>query len=642
MKIRQQRIWTSAIASLGVMLQALTARQAIAAETINHKPLPFAQPAGSRNVVREDFVSCEPLFVREAKTLDPLDIARVAWNGYVTQKADPWGMTPDLQPMLRYSFDCRALPWPSIKHHNVDGLDNNGRGVGAWARLHALFGKQLESDRVEAGTMAYLASCSNPEQPCGGEVANNLILLYEYTGHKQWRDWAERGLNAMRRDAVVTNRPGIGPVVVDSALFFGTSWSVIAFSRWYELTGDKNALAFATAEGNRLCNSENGNDGAFHPDGSFGVTNQALNILGPHIHAHTHCLPGLLLLGDQLIKSGNRETGLRMIHQADATFDWLYDPARNPDAGSLTGWLGEWLMVEVGWNREADCEGCTMGDVTQTACALGAASRLDPSLANYANYYDRAEQIFRGQLVQQMFQLTPRYLAVLRECIQKHIDKEMTNATSELNAGIVEQRYEEAVKTAARMVGQQLGLCGFPDWVNQLHSDLDPDLPGINMQSCCADATIRGAYAIWAETVTGDAGETRINMAFNRKSQLVNVVSCLPYCGELDVAVKTARRVLVRIPQWTSKNEVKLYVNRIPIITQWDGDYVVFTQTKRGEYLTVTYPLRIAIIKETVGSLAGIEYTERWRGNTIVDISPGGKWIPMFQRPEMDTTHLPE
>jgi hypothetical protein len=142
--------------------------------------------------------------------------------------------------------------------------------------------------------------------------------------------------------------------------------------------------------------------------------------------------------------------------------------------------------------------------------------------------------------------------------------------------------------------------------------------------------------------VTGDAGETRVNMAFNRKSDLVNVVSCLPYRGELDVAVKTARRVLVRIPQWTSKTQVKLYVNRIPVTTQWDGDYVVFTRTKRGEYLTVTYPLRVAIIKETVGSLAGIEYTERWRGNTIVDISPGGKWIPMFQRPEMDTTHLPE
>ncbi len=56
-----------------------------------------------------------------------------------------------------------------------------------------------------------------------------------------------------------------------------------------------------------------------------------------------------------------------------------------------------------------------------------------------------------------------------------------------------ETRYRKAVTTAERMMGQQLGACGFPDWVNQLPSDLDPSLPGLHMQGCCADATIRAA-----------------------------------------------------------------------------------------------------------------------------------------------------
>ena len=658
----QEMIGTSGIAGAALMFQALATAQVTAAESnktnispfysatggasagpaaavaTKHQPPPFAQPAGPRYVLREDFVNSEPLFVREARTLDPVDIVRVAWKGYVTQRADPWGLAPDLKPTLRYSFNCRALPWPSIKHDPCDGLDNNGRGVGAWARLHALFGKELESDPVEAGTMAYLAYCSNPEQGCGGEVANNLILLYQYTGRKQWRDWAEIGLNWMRRHTPVTNRPGIGPVAVRN-MFSG--WEIIAFSRWYELTGEKSALEFATAEANRDSISEDANDGAFRPDGSFGVTNQAINILGPHMHAHTHSLKGLLHLGGQLIKAGDQKTGLRMIHQANATFDWLYDPSRNPDAGSMTGWLGEWLIVQLGWNREADCEGCSMGDVVQAATMLGAASRMDASFAQYANYYDRAEQIFRGQLVEQMFQLKPRYLALVKECLQKRVDKQMTNAAPELKAQALEQRYAEAVKTAERMVGQQLGACGFPDWVNKLQSDLDSDLPGIHMQGCCADATIRGAYAIWAETVTGNDGEARVNMAFNRKSDLVDVVSCLPYRGEVDLAVHKARRVLVRVPEWTSKSEVKVYVNRVPVATKWDGAYVVFPKTKSGELLTVTYPLRTATIKETVGSLAGIEYTERWRGNTIVHIEPPGKWIPMFERPELESETVP-
>jgi len=74
---------------------------------------------------------------------------------------------------------------------------------------------------------------------------------------------------------------------------------------------------------------------------------------------------------------------------------------------------------------------------------------------------------------------------------------------------------------------------------------------------------------------------------------------------------------------------------------RWDGPYVVFTATRKGQQLTVTYPVRITEIKETPGGLRGIEFTEKWRGNTIVDIKPRGKWIPMFERPELDTDRLP-
>jgi hypothetical protein len=307
----------------------------------------------------------------------------------------------------------------------------------------------------------------------------------------------------------------------------------------------------------------------------------------------------------------------------------------------MTGWQGEWLIAAAGWNRKADCEGCGMGDVVQAACALGAASRLDPSLAPLVAFYDRAEQIYTGQIMEQMFRPTPRYLAVVKECLARRVEKELTNATPELKANEVERRYAEAVTTARRMTGQQMGLCGFPDWINNMKSDLDPDLPGIHMQGCCADATIRAAHAIWAETVTGDARETRVNLAFSRKSPLVDVVSCLPYRGELNIFVHDAKKVLVRVPQWAPQAEVRAFVARRPIPVSWQDGYVVFSGIHPGQQLTVTYPLRIAEVKETVGSLDGTEYAERWRGNTIVDISPPGKWIPLFQRPELDTGQVP-
>ncbi len=633
-----------------------------------------------RQIVERPAATYAPLFVRQSRTLDPSDVAHQCWKGYLTKQPDPWGMTFGKSPTLRFNFDNRALPWPVLRHHGVDGFDNNARNVGAHALLHEMFGAEKENDVAEIGQMDYLLGCTDPESgfayspdklprecPLGeGEMARNLMLLYEQT-HQQWlADWAEKMLRTLRRYAITYERPGIGliaaycqggaggqggfvvgePPVRETKdptlggwqhLYVG--WGAGAFSKWYELKGNKADLEFATALANRLCNSEdaNGDDGSFRPDGSFGGKRPESGGSW-HMHGHTHCLPGLVHLGGQLIKSGQREAGLRFINQASRTMDWLYDPARNPDAGSLAGWLGEWLIVATGWNRKTDCEGCGMGDVTQSACALGAASRLDPSLAPLVAFYDRAEQIYTGEVIEQMFRPTPKYLELVKTCLTKRVDKEMTDATPELKASEVERRYAEATKTAQRMIGQQLGICGFPDWVNNLASDLDPDLPGIHMQGCCADATIRASAAIWEQIVTGNADETRVNLAFNRKSDLVQVISCLPHRGEVDLIVGASHRVLVRVPEWARKSEVRTFVDKKAVTVVWNGSYVLFDAAKKGQQLTVTYPLRIAEVREPI---QGVEYTERWRGNTIVHIEPAGKWIPMFQRPELESETLP-
>ncbi len=645
----------------------------------NHAESISSEPLGGRNVFIKNYAVYPPQFLKKAMTLDPCTIARECWKGYLTKQPDPWGMTTGFEPTLRFHFDNRALPWPSLKHHVVDGFDNNARNVGAHALLHEMFGPEKNNDPAESGELAYLLGCIDPDSglayspdrlprhcPLGeGEMARNVMLLYEQTKNPVYLEWEQRMIKTLRRYAIVYERPGIGKVAaytqggqggqggfdvgespalttqdptLDGWQFLYSGWNAKAFCEYYRVTGDTNALEFAVALENRLCNSEdkNGDDGSLRPDGSFGGKKKDGSW---HMHGHTHCLPGLVSIGEQQLKSGQRESGLKFITQAGRTMDWLYDSSRNPDAGSMTGWLGEFLNVAAGWQRKADCEGCTMGDVTQTACALGSASQLDPSLADLDRFYDRAEQIYSGEVAEQMFQLTPNYLAVIKECLTKRVEKEMTNASPELKDREVAHRYDEAVKTANRMVGQQLGLCGFPDWVNHLPSDLDPDLPGIHMQGCCSDATIRASHAIWSHTVTGNADETRVNLAFNRDSELVRVVSCLPHRGELDVFVKKAHRVLVRVPEWAPKTGVEAFVGQKSVPIEWDGNYVVFDQLKGGEQLTVTHPLRIAEVTE---SIQGISYTERWRGNTIVDITPSGKWIPMFKRPDMENDSVPE
>jgi hypothetical protein len=102
------------MAVLGLIFPMLAARHVSATDMIKHPSL-FTRPADLRSVVQEDLVNCEPLFIQEAKTLDPLDLVRVAWQGYVTHRADPSGLTTDLQPMLKYNSNCRALPCVEFK-----------------------------------------------------------------------------------------------------------------------------------------------------------------------------------------------------------------------------------------------------------------------------------------------------------------------------------------------------------------------------------------------------------------------------------------------------------------------------------------------------------------------------------------------
>src|ERR1051325_2138716 len=116
-----------------------------------------------RRIETQQWIVLPPLFVSEAKTLAPSDIARECWKGYLSHQPDPWGMTFEKSPTLRFHFDNRALPWPSLKHHGVDGFDNNARNVGAHALLHAVFGAEKQNDPAEAGQMFYLLGCTDPE-----------------------------------------------------------------------------------------------------------------------------------------------------------------------------------------------------------------------------------------------------------------------------------------------------------------------------------------------------------------------------------------------------------------------------------------------------------------------------------------------
>jgi hypothetical protein len=629
-----------------------------------------------RQVTTIDQVVHEPTFATRSKTSldpkdmgwttpDPVELVRLAWNGYMRKNPEPSPVEAG-DDALRFHFDSELLPWPSLKHHVVDGADTGMRTMGAHAKLREMLGAEKDDDPVEAATLAYVldltdtgaGSCDNSwmawldDRPntfrkscpmAQGMGCRHMRMLYEQTGDEYYREWSLGILDSLERYARTyefEGRPTAtycwnGYNVCEAYchecptgdcgylhvgwLCYITGWNTRAFSEWYEVTGDPDTLEFATALANRTCNTQfNGDDGAFRPDGSFGGTDPAMSGAW-HVHGHTYVLPGLAHLGVQLIRSGKRDEGLAFIEQAKNTFDWLFDAEANLDAGSWTGWLPEWLRRSLGWPGKSDSEGDCVADAVEIAVALADAASADPTLADLVDYYDTAERIYTGQIIEATFQITPEYEAVLETSLRAQWGDQW------------EPHYQAALADAARFEGQLLGLCGFPDRVNNRVSPLASGLPGINMMGCCASGAARAAHAVWDHTVTGDASEARVNLALNRDSPLLEVVSSLPRVGEVNVLVKTATRVLIRVPSWVDAADVRAFENRSAIAVAWDSNdkYVVFDETVPGDQLTVTYPVRIAEVIEVIN---GIEYTETWRGNTIVDIRPGGTLLPMYQR----------
>jgi hypothetical protein len=159
-------------------------------------------------------------------------------------------------------------------------------------------------------------------------------------------------------------------------------------------------------------------------------------------------------------------------------------------------------------------------------------------------------------------------------------------------------------------------------------------LPGrpegpISLEGCCPPTGMTGLYLAWKEIVRATSKGVFVNMAFNRDCSEATVVSFLPDQGRLTVVPKRAGAFYVRIPGFAPHGQVTAWRNgRKSRAITWSGDYVTFRAAKKGEELTVTYPLVTCV--QTVHR-AGKDYTIHWKGNSLTGIEPrDGVW-PLFK-----------
>ena len=139
-----------------------------------------------------------------------------------------------------------------------------------------------------------------------------------------------------------------------------------------------------------------------------------------------------------------------------------------------------------------------------------------------------------------------------------------------------------------------------------------------------------GLALAWREIVRKTDRGVFVNMAFNRNCAEAVVVSFLPEQGRLTVVPKRRETFYVRVPGFAPRDQVSAWRNgRKSDRVVWTGDYVTFASARKGEELTVTYPL-VKFDQEL--RRAGRDSTVHWKGNAVTGIEPMDDVWPLFRR----------
>jgi len=238
------------------------------------------------------------------------------------------------------------------------------------------------------------------------------------------------------------------------------------------------------------------------------------------------------------------------------------------------------------------------------------AAGLKLTEAGAGDYYDVVDRWVRNSLAER--QLTPERAQFLREQADRFpaADPDLT--------------FETAENVIARNIG------AFPGW----NVDEQPGHISINEWGNCTtqDCTGNGARAIyyaWDHALRKDGSELRVNMLFNRASPWANVYSHIPYEGLVEVKLKQAAELSIRIPEWVEGSDVSILVNGKSQKVNVQGRYVVVGKVKVDDRVKMYFPISV---REEIITVEGKKYTLTLKGNDVVAIDPPGKYCPLYQR----------
>jgi DUF1680 family protein len=152
---------------------------------------------------------------------------------------------------------------------------------------------------------------------------------------------------------------------------------------------------------------------------------------------------------------------------------------------------------------------------------------------------------------------------------------------------------------------------------------------GWGIMHCCTGNATRALYYIWEHALAFRDGQLKVNLLLNRASPWADVDSHLPFAGQVDIRVKQAVELAVRLPEWVQPEQVQVRVNSRQRQVGTEGRYAWLGWMEPEDVAYLSFPLPE---RRDETWIEKARYTLIRRGNEVVRIEPGGTHCPLYQR----------
>ena len=536
--------------------------------------------------------------------MEALPLLRLATGATENSEVDPAWMQSTLQ---------------SIGPDGLLYIPLRGR---AWGRLHAdgvnpVWKKDGSKTSFQDPSVTQFANVSTCQRMIGTMTIYYLRdkdMVWTNTIHAMVRRLNELAIH--RGDycyfAAGSFEPGAKPdpnAAMPMGSLWGVSWNtrlVQGLAQYYRVTQDR--LAFDLAQ--KITNYALYHSGVFDSDGrwlldpefrgaqgfpDFAVPDSVRKKFGREGmrfggHSHGHLI-ALLALVDFADASGNRE----LWEFCKKAFEWSRSPGEDYGVSLRVGWFPEFYVPQY-----------PSADADPQADMIGVALKL--SDAGFGDYWDDIDRWVRNQFAEQ--QLTDAALVSLKALSARSPVKPV--AWNESADGV-----------ADKSLGAYGSSVSGNDWALGFAST--------GIAQCCTGSCTRTLYYIWNRMIRQKDGELRVNLLMNRAASWADIYSYIPYQGRVDIKIKQdCRNVKVRAPEWvpTLGPDLICRINGRRHTLHWQDRYVNLGVVKRGDQVTITFPIDERTVTEHIGP---VTYTLVLLGNTVVSIDPSGKNVPLYQ-----------